>query len=65
MSRFEREPEHVRQVARLATLLFDQLEPLHRLGPNDRDLLEAAERDGLSRKSLLFHEVYGREVRRA
>ena len=33
---------HGRQVARLATRLFDSTAPLHRLGPEDRELLEHA-----------------------
>ena len=33
---------HARQVARLALQIFDQAERLHRLGPEDRELLEYA-----------------------
>jgi len=33
---------HGRQVARLALDLFDQTHPLHRLGPDDREMLEYA-----------------------
>ncbi len=42
MTTFGWEPEHMRQVARLAVSLFDRLTPLHRLGAEDRFLLEAA-----------------------
>lgn len=38
----EPEPEHVRQVARLALELFDQSTDLHGLGQTERDWLEAA-----------------------
>ncbi len=38
----EPEPEHVRQVARLAVDLFDQLSGLHGLGAAEREWLEAA-----------------------
>lgn len=38
---YETEPEHVLQVARLAIGLFDGLAPWHRLGSDDRLLLEA------------------------
>jgi exopolyphosphatase / guanosine-5'-triphosphate,3'-diphosphate pyrophosphatase len=34
--------EHCRQVRDLALMLFDQLEPLHKLGADERDILEAA-----------------------
>ncbi len=34
--------DHARQVARLALELFDQTRSLHRLGPDDRELLEYA-----------------------
>ena len=34
--------EHARKVARLALELFDQTQTLHRLGPEDRELLEYA-----------------------
>jgi exopolyphosphatase/guanosine-5'-triphosphate,3'-diphosphate pyrophosphatase len=34
--------EHGRQVARLATALFDQTRAIHGLGPDDRDLLDYA-----------------------
>jgi exopolyphosphatase/guanosine-5'-triphosphate,3'-diphosphate pyrophosphatase len=40
--RHETEPEHPRQVARLALALFDGLSPLHRYGANERRLLECA-----------------------
>lgn len=42
MLRHELEPEHVRQVARLALSLFDQLLPVHGLGSAERNWLEAA-----------------------
>jgi exopolyphosphatase/guanosine-5'-triphosphate,3'-diphosphate pyrophosphatase len=40
--RHETEPEHPRQVARLALALFDGLIPLHRYGADERRLLECA-----------------------
>ncbi|MBX3745887.1 MAG: HD domain-containing protein [Verrucomicrobiae bacterium] len=42
MDRLEPEPEHTRHVAALAVRLFDQLAPLHGLGPDHRVLLEGA-----------------------
>ncbi|TVR26705.1 MAG: Ppx/GppA family phosphatase [Ilumatobacter sp.] len=39
--RCDDDPAHSAQVARLAVELFDGLEPLHGLGPAERDLLEA------------------------
>lgn len=42
LQRYEREPEHVQQVCRLALMLFDQLEELHKLKNGDREILEAA-----------------------
>ena len=42
IERFEREPEHVDQVKKMALALFDQLEALHGLGKTDREILEAA-----------------------
>ena len=42
MYELETEPDHVLHVARLALLLFEQLQQLHELGPTDRALLEAA-----------------------
>jgi exopolyphosphatase/guanosine-5'-triphosphate,3'-diphosphate pyrophosphatase len=42
MQRLEPEPEHTSHVAHLAVRLFDQLLPLHGLGPDDRILLEGA-----------------------
>ncbi len=42
MKRYDREPHHALQVARLATQLFDELVPLHRLDAPDRHYLEAA-----------------------
>ena len=42
MRRLEPEPPHVLQVARLALRLFDELVELHRLGEEERVLLEAA-----------------------
>ena len=40
--RHETEPEHPRQVARLALALFDGLSSLHRYGADERRLLECA-----------------------
>lgn len=40
--RFGVEPNHARQVTRLALTLFDQLAPLHKLPASTRPLLEAA-----------------------
>ena len=40
--RHETEPEHPRQVARLALALFDGLIPFHRYGADERRLLECA-----------------------
>lgn len=42
LARHEREPEHTRQVARLALQLFDGLRPLHGYGAAERRLLECA-----------------------
>lgn len=42
MERLEPEPQHTRHVAFLAGRLFDQLRPLHGLGPEERVLLEGA-----------------------
>ena len=42
LQRYEREPEHVQQVCRIALMLFDQLEEIHSLKKNDREVLEAA-----------------------
>ncbi|HEY6170007.1 MAG TPA: HD domain-containing protein [Verrucomicrobiae bacterium] len=42
MQRLETEPSHVLQVAALSLRLFDDLLPLHGLGPDERLLLEAA-----------------------
>lgn len=36
------EVEHCRHVRDLAVSLFDQLQPLHQLGPQERDILDAA-----------------------
>jgi len=41
MEEIDPEPEHGRQVARLALMLFDRLAPLHQLGHHERHLLEA------------------------
>jgi exopolyphosphatase/pppGpp-phosphohydrolase len=41
-NRLEPEPEHTTHVARLALRLFDDLAPLHELGPDERVLLEGA-----------------------
>jgi exopolyphosphatase/guanosine-5'-triphosphate,3'-diphosphate pyrophosphatase len=41
MEEIDPEPEHGRQVARLALMLFDGLASLHGLGPRERRLLEA------------------------
>ncbi|MEL6181625.1 MAG: Ppx/GppA phosphatase family protein, partial [Myxococcota bacterium] len=40
--RFNQSGAHPKQVARLALSLFDQLQPLHKLDPADRELLEYA-----------------------
>lgn len=48
MREHEPEPEHVRQVARLAVDLFDQLSGLHGVGAEGREWLEA---------SALLHDV--------
>jgi exopolyphosphatase/guanosine-5'-triphosphate,3'-diphosphate pyrophosphatase len=42
LGRHETEPEHVRQVARLALRLFDDLGPVHGCGAAERRLLECA-----------------------
>jgi exopolyphosphatase/guanosine-5'-triphosphate,3'-diphosphate pyrophosphatase len=42
LERFEREPDHVFHVCRLALELFDALEPLHGLGARERKILEEA-----------------------
>lgn len=42
LKQYEREPEHVRHVTRLALELYDQLTELHGLGSRERELLEAA-----------------------
>jgi len=34
--------DHARHVRRLAVSLFDQLQPLHQFGPDERDILDAA-----------------------
>ena len=39
---YELEPEHTKQVSRLALQLFDQLVSLHNLGEREREWLEAA-----------------------
>jgi exopolyphosphatase / guanosine-5'-triphosphate,3'-diphosphate pyrophosphatase len=39
---FDWDVEHCRQVRDLALMLFDQLAALHKLGPSERDILEAA-----------------------
>lgn len=44
MERLEPEPEHTRHVAFLAVRLFDELRPLHGLGPLERVLLDGAAR---------------------
>lgn len=44
MERLEPEPQHTRHVAFLAVRLFDETQPLHRLGPAERVLLEGAAR---------------------
>jgi exopolyphosphatase / guanosine-5'-triphosphate,3'-diphosphate pyrophosphatase len=41
LERCDDDPAHSAQVARLAVALFDGLEPVHGLGPVERDLLEA------------------------
>jgi len=42
LARHEREPEHARQVARLALELHDALRPIHGQGARERELLECA-----------------------
>ena len=42
LAAFGWELEHCRQVRDLAVMLFDQLQPLHQLGADERDILEAA-----------------------
>ncbi len=42
LDRHETEPDHPRQVARLALSLFEGLSPLHRYGASERRLLECA-----------------------
>ena len=42
LDRHETEPDHPRQVARLALALFEGLSPLHRYGASERRLLECA-----------------------
>jgi exopolyphosphatase/guanosine-5'-triphosphate,3'-diphosphate pyrophosphatase len=42
LARHEREPEHARQVARLALELHDTLRPIHGQGARERELLECA-----------------------
>lgn len=42
MNRLEPEPEHTRHVALLATRLFDETVAHHRLGPDERVVLEGA-----------------------
>jgi exopolyphosphatase/guanosine-5'-triphosphate,3'-diphosphate pyrophosphatase len=42
MREMENRPVHVQHVARLALQLFDQLTPLHGLGPRERLMLETA-----------------------
>lgn len=39
--KYEQEPAHAEQVARLALLFFDKTKDLHNLSNNERDLLEA------------------------
>lgn len=42
MRSFDWAPEHMIQVARLSTMIFDQLKSLHKLGEQERFILEAA-----------------------
>jgi exopolyphosphatase/guanosine-5'-triphosphate,3'-diphosphate pyrophosphatase len=42
LAAFDWDVEHCRQVRDLAMMLFDQLQPLHKLGADERDILEAA-----------------------
>ena len=42
LDRHETEPDHPRQVARLALALFEGLSPLHRYGASERRVLECA-----------------------
>ncbi len=41
-SHYPQPGQHTRQVRRLAGMLFDELQSLHKLGPRDRELLDAA-----------------------
>jgi exopolyphosphatase / guanosine-5'-triphosphate,3'-diphosphate pyrophosphatase len=58
------EPEHPLQVTRLALELFDKTLALHRLGPAERRLLEAAAllHDTGYRKSALRHHKHSRDI---
>jgi exopolyphosphatase/guanosine-5'-triphosphate,3'-diphosphate pyrophosphatase len=42
LTAFDWDVEHCRQVRDLALMLFDQLQPLHKLGAGERNILEAA-----------------------
>ena len=42
LDHFGWEPDHIRHVRELALMLFDQLKPLHKLGDDERNILNAA-----------------------
>ena len=64
MMKLDPEPEHPLQVTRLALELFDKTLALHRLGPADRRLLEAAAllHDTGYSKSALQHHKHSRDI---
>jgi exopolyphosphatase/guanosine-5'-triphosphate,3'-diphosphate pyrophosphatase len=41
MESVDPEPEHAQQVTRIALWLFDALQPVHGMGPRERDILQA------------------------
>lgn len=68
MKHYEREPQHARQVARLALRLFDDLTLLHGLGELEREWLEAAallHDIGWSRSNAEHHKESGRLILKA
>lgn len=69
MRRLEPEPEHSLHVAFLAVRLFDQLQALHQLGPEDRTLLDGAARLHdigwpISKGGAAHHKLSARLIRR-